>query len=237
MKKFLRMLFGPIQGLQSGRTSPNGPDSPLTIEDGSENATRRQLVQVLLRDVLRRSGIPAHWIDCQMMLVSSRTRGPGMYVRLVIKHWDEQLMTYAFAFQSELMRDIERFEPLAASWLHGISWQLDVADTCPHLRLPDKSLWQDADKSPLKMQLQPAAVVAAESMAETPAAVETASAPGQPVTSVKPLPAFDVTQPFNENSPADDLERLFAIRDRELAMAAGEGLVPVGYEKTQPAPL
>ncbi|MGH8858756.1 MAG: hypothetical protein ACREXG_12135, partial [Polaromonas sp.] len=87
-------------------------DNPVTIEDGSDNATRRHLVQVMLRDVLRRHGIPPHWVECQMLVAASR--GPGMYVRLVVKQWDDRLMTYAFAFQNTLLADIARFEPQAS---------------------------------------------------------------------------------------------------------------------------
>ena len=224
------MLFGPLKGATAKGTPSSARDNPLTIEDGSENATRRQLVQVLLRDVLRRSGIPAHWIECQMMLVSSRTRGAGMYVRLVVKHWDDRLLNYAFAFQSELTRDLARFEPKAADWLHGISWELDVGDTCPYSSLPDKSFWQDADKKPLTALQQP--------ITPTPNAADTTlSAASQPVALVKASPAFDVTQPFKVSGPNEDLEKLFAIRDRELAKVAGEELMPAGYEKTQPSPL
>ena len=223
-------MFGPLIGTPppSHSRPHSSRDNPLTIEDGSENATRHQLVQVLLRDVLRRSGIPADWIDCQMLLVSSRSKGSGMYVRLVIKHWDDRLMNYTFAFQSELMRDIERFEPQAASWLHGISWQLDVVDTCPYLSLPDKSFWFAVEK-PLQAAAQPSAP------AYSP--VETPILNSQPVKAVKTTPTFEATQPFKESGANEDLERLFAIRDRELAMSAGDGLTPVGYEKTQPSPL
>ncbi len=124
---------------------PTGPDpraeGPATIEDGSANALRRQLVQVLVRDSMRRHGIPYAWLDCQMLLVSSRSRGEGMYVRLVVKHWDIRLLTYAFAFQKSLMMDITRFEPHASQWLYGISWQLEVGDSCPYPELPDRSVW------------------------------------------------------------------------------------------------
>ena len=41
----------------------------------------------------------------------------------------------------------------------------------------------------------------------------------------------------DEDDPGQDLEALFAIRDKELEKQAVEGLNPVGYEKTQPAPL
>lgn len=183
-------------------------DNPLTIEDGSENATRRQLVQVLLRDVLRKSGIPPQWIECQMLLVSSRTRGQGMYIRLVLKHFDTRLMTYAFAFQQTLLKDIERFEPKAAQWLHGLSWQLDLADSCHHTALPDKTFWQEAAKNPL------------------------------PQTAVHDKPLNDLAYPSASQAVddrADDIERLFAIRDRELARHAAQNITPVGYEATQPS--
>lgn len=212
MKKILSKLFDPLTNLFGRGGARFSGDNPLTIEDGSENATRRQLVQVLLSDVLRRSGIPAHWIDCQLMLVSSRTRGSGLYMRLVIRHWDERLLHYALAFQNELTRDITRFEPRAASWLHGVSWQLDVADTYPYAGLPDKTFWRDAEQ---ELPTHFAEGAAGAAMQAT----------------------FQVTQPFRESGTNEDLERLFAIRDRELAKSSSEGLMPVGYEKTQPSPL
>lgn len=125
---------------------PHAEDPPPTIADGSPNALRRQLVQVLVRDILRRHGIPAHWLECQMLLVSSRSRGEGMYVRLVVKHWDPRLLTYAVAFQNALQLDITRFEPRASQWLFGISWQLEVGGTCPYPELPDRSMWTEPVK-------------------------------------------------------------------------------------------
>ena len=148
MKNLITSLFGgPVKPAVSTRPPVSSRDNPLTIEDGSDNATRRQLVQVLLRDALRKYGIPPRWIDCQMLLVDSRSKGPGMYVRLVVRQWDDRLMNYAFAFQNALMVEITRFEPQATQWLHGISWQLDVAETCPHRDLPDKSFWAEPAKA------------------------------------------------------------------------------------------
>ena len=117
MRKLISKLFGfrsPSPADPSSRpdfaVSRMTEESPATIEDGSDNALRRQLVYVLLRDVLRRHGIPASLVECQMLVVSSRSRGPGMYVRLVLKQWDERLVRYAFAFQKALKADILRFE-------------------------------------------------------------------------------------------------------------------------------
>ncbi|WP_177219041.1 hypothetical protein [Polaromonas sp. OV174] len=121
-----------------------------TIEEGSPNSLRRQLVQVLLRDVMRRHGIPSAWIDCQLLVVSSRSRGEGMYVRLIIKHWDPRLLNYAHAFQNTLMMDISRFEPQSVHWLFGVSWQLELGNACPYQELPDRSVWTEPPPQPVE---------------------------------------------------------------------------------------
>lgn len=112
-----------------------------SIEDNSDNGIRRQLVQVVLRDCLRRHGIPVRWIECQMMVAESRSRGPGLYVRLVLRHWDERLLRYAFAFETQLRAAITQFEPQASSWLHGLSWELDLRSSCPYPDMPDPASW------------------------------------------------------------------------------------------------
>lgn len=140
----IRHLFGLESHSKPAPVSTRPPhEGPATIEDGSANALRRQLIQVLLKDSMRRHGIPAHWMDCQMLLVSSRSRGEGMYLRIIIKHWDMRLLTYSLAFQKSLMMDITRFEPHADRWLYGISWQMDCADSCPYTSLPDRHVWED----------------------------------------------------------------------------------------------
>jgi hypothetical protein len=146
----LKRLFGLNGHAPAPPVSTRSPhEGPSTIEDGSANALRRQLIQVLLQDSMRRHGIPAGWLDCQMLLVSSRSRGEGMYLRLIIKHWDIRLLTYALAFQKSLMVDITRFEPHADQWLYGISWQIDCGDSCPYTSLPDRHVWQSPTAHPL----------------------------------------------------------------------------------------
>jgi len=146
----LKRLFGLNGHAPATPTSTRPPhEGPSTIEDGSANALRRQLIQVLLQDSMRRHGIPAGWLDCQMLLVSSRSRGEGMYLRLIIKHWDIRLLTYALAFQKSLMVDITRFEPHADQWLYGISWQIDCGDSCPYTSLPDRHVWESPTAHPL----------------------------------------------------------------------------------------
>lgn len=258
MKKLIASLFGGAPRAAAKRTPTSARDNPLTIEDGSDNATRRQLVQVLLRDALRKYGIPPRWIDCQMLLVDSRSKGPGMYVRLVVRQWDERLLDYAFAFQNALMVEITRFEPQASQWLHGISWQLDVAETCPFRTMPDKSYWADPVAKPAPparapragQPLVPPIAVAAAPMSAGAAAAAAApilasldkalaAQPAQAVAAAPTeAPAMPAREPVTPDSDAmKDLERLFRIRDQELGMQGEGSPAPVGYEATRPSPL
>lgn len=138
----IRQLFGLRKHKKPAAVRPSqAPEGPSTIEDGSPNALRRKLLQVLLNDATRRHGIPAGWLDCQMLLVSSRSRGEGMYLRIILKHWDIRMLTYAVAFEKSLMHDVLRFEPHAKDWLYGISWQFETSKSCPYPEMPDPALW------------------------------------------------------------------------------------------------
>jgi hypothetical protein len=140
MTTWMTRLFGGKPILKKAK-SRSELDNPATTEDNSESGMRRQLVHVLLRDSLHRHGINPRWIECQILVVTSRSRGTGMYVRFVVRHWDERLMHYLVAFQKSMRADLLRFEPRASEWLHGISWQLELENECPYLKMPDKSFW------------------------------------------------------------------------------------------------
>jgi len=221
--KKLSDLFGSKQTGSSHSSLPYSRNPQYSmLHDGSETANRGQLVQVLLRDLVRKSGIPQGWIQCQIQVMNSRSRGQGIYVRLVVKQWDERLMKYAFAFQKTLLTEIVQFEPRAASWLQGIAWQLEVASTCPLTELPGPEFWQTATVAP-----------------DLSGQFDIVPMPANPILPATPEP---VPSPINvpaavQDETAQDLERLFAIRDNELANLDKHGLVSAGYESTEPSPL
>lgn len=98
-----------------------------------------------------------------------------------------------------------------------------MASTCPHTTLPAKNYWLEAPQTdlPAKVAQQPAVKAAP--------AVNAAPEPA--------LPLFEMKKPTPENNATADLERMFAIRDKELAYLAANNLIPPGYEKTESAPL
>lgn len=228
MKNLLRTLFG----LPAAPTSFKSSGAPSTLQTDSESVNRRQLVLISMRDVMRISGIPTAWIECETLNVTSRRRGAGLYIHLIVKHWDERLMRVGWAFQTEMKARMERFDPKAAVWIHGISWHLDVADSCPYTSLPDKSHWDTAPTAP-------AAVIDHASQpppAHFPAVL--AAAPAADRENFVAAVNFQATQPFSQSELTQDLEKLFAIRDEEMKRARnGSSAQAGGFEQTQPSTL
>lgn len=195
INKMLGLKAAATKDSGGGRVSKTAPgDSRIpdaSIEDNSDNGIRRQMVQVVLRDCLRRHGIPARWIECRMMVAESRSRGPGLYVRLVLRHWDERLLRYAFAFETQLRAAITQFEPQASTWLHSMSWELDLRSNCPYPDMPDPASWIPSVPLTPEVPEDPTEAVGATANAED-----------------------EISQDLK------DLQRMFAARDVTLDQAA-----------------
>jgi len=137
-------LFNRLFGSRRTAAPASRPHSQIASAQHSVNpnnspgATRRELLRVVLRDSMNRHGIPASWIGAEMLVATSRNRESGIHWRLVIKHWEPRLMTHAIAFQHSLIRRIMTFDPMASSWLMGISWQFALPDesVCPEMPPP-----------------------------------------------------------------------------------------------------
>lgn len=211
MNTLFSNLLGRIpQNKLDRNKSDTAAASPPTIEEGSDNTTRHKLILVLLRDVLNRHGIPQQWIELQMLVVRNARRGFSLHIRLALKHWDARLLMYAQAFQNELLADIERFEPNASEWLHGITWQFEMTASCPYTTVPDKAFWQESTHS---------------EVSAAPVLRNTEAGGAAPQLATTP-----------ENSTMEDLNQLFFIRDREISSSPDKAKQPE-YEKTWPMPL
>jgi hypothetical protein len=95
---------------------------------------RRELLRAALRDTLKRHGIPPAWIGAETLVAASRgVAQKGIHWRLLIKHWDPELLTCAVAFQQSLVNRLMSLDADSATWLMGISWQFALPDesVCP----------------------------------------------------------------------------------------------------------
>jgi hypothetical protein len=130
----LNRLFGGRAGAgadadASGHTQPQSSqfhESETTAQlHGPKNAPRRELVQVVLRDTMRKHGIPSDWIDCRVLSVVTRQHQSGMHVQFIVCKGQTRLLNYVHEFQESFWEEIEKFEPQARDWLFSLAWQFD----------------------------------------------------------------------------------------------------------------
>lgn len=121
------------------------PDSPNS--DLSRNAPRRELVQVVLRDTMRKHGIPSDWVDCRILSTVSRSGRTGLHVNFVVRKAHDRLLTYVFAFQDSFERELARFEPRARrEWLLSLGWEFEGFNAA---EMPDPHIWAQSSPAPL----------------------------------------------------------------------------------------
>lgn len=209
---FLRQLFGrdDPKAAQASRMfsqfSPEMAADPRALA-AELTAMRRDMMRAVLRKTLTRHGIPASWIGAEMLVATARGREAGMHWRLLIKHWDPRLMTHAVALQNSLVVRLLGYDPLAADWLMGISWQFALPDEAHCPPMPQAGFWT-ADQRRADARRPVQAADAAGDVIEGPARIAPARAA-----------AADC-----KDSVRHDLDMLFAVRDAELkrhAMQSG----------------
>lgn len=190
----LKKFFGADTDAQAtAPASSQFQDADGTPEQVKRHGPRRELVQVVLRDTMRRHGIPSAWIESRILSVVSRSKSSGMHVHLVVRDGHDRLLAYVPAFQRSFMAEIEKFEPQYSEWLLSLSWQFEGLTDGSGPRLPEPGAFAPAQAA------APAAAPADE-----------------------------------EDSVAQDLKALFAIRDAALAQSLPRDTPD--FEPTRPGP-
>jgi hypothetical protein len=125
-------------------------ESDTTVEpEGSRNAPRRELVHVVLRDTMRKHGIPSDWIDCRILTVVTRQGTPGLHVQFIVLQGEDRLLDYVHAFQNSFWIEIERYEAKVREWLLSVSWQFEGEPAHDLESLPGPGTWiGDVDTQP-----------------------------------------------------------------------------------------
>jgi hypothetical protein len=149
--------MGIIKRLFGGRAAERDsqPSSPFPAPESRHPATatredaRRELVKAVLRDIRRAHGIPANWIDCEVLSLPPYKGESRMFATLLILHWDERLLKYALAIQRRFSAEIVKLDPSAPRWLQGIAWQFASDADCPFLEMPAPDAWLDAVAPPV----------------------------------------------------------------------------------------
>jgi hypothetical protein len=197
---------GPSASTQFRESEPDS-DQP-----GSRSGPRKELVQVVLRDTMRKHGIPSDWIECRMLSSVSRTGRHGLHVNFVVKQAHERLLAYVFAFQDSFERELARFEPRARDWLLSIGWEFQGFNAA---EMPDPKTWAQSGPAPL------------------------VQADWRPNSGFDPTDDLVTEEaPKTDEDVQRDLQALFAIRDAAIAETAPRRLrdpeAQNDFQPTQP---
>jgi hypothetical protein len=218
---FFRSMFGigRSQGSPANSSQMHSQlSSGMSLQQLSQSQnTRRELLRVVLRDTLNRHGIPTAWITAELLSTTSRSGERGVHWRLHVKHWEPRLLEHSVALQNALIKRVLAFDPLAANWLNGISWQVSLADESMCPPLPPALTWT--------MQQQPA----------RPAEVAAAPAPAAGSASADVIEG-PVHIAAKSSDARADLDQLLAARDADFRRHASDGAAPA-FARTEPAKL
>ena len=223
-------------------------DSDTTAEASSRNAPRRELVQVVLRDSMRRHGIPSAWIECRILSVSSRsTMSHGMHVQLIVREGADRLLSYVPAFQNSFMDEISRFDPRVGDWLFSLSWQFQNLTATV---MPDPGVWAGSSIAALLASTPSTAASLAAQDGSSPTAAPGPTpaptpAPAAPAPKPAPAPTLQspavhakrTVDPVDDGEVLEDLQALYAIRDASLRRGQPTASGPSGqgdFQDTQP---
>lgn len=193
---------------------------------GSRNAPRRELVQVVLRDTMRKHGIPSDWIDLRILSTVNRHGRPGLHVCFVVKQAHDRMLGHLFSFQDSFQTELAQFEPRAADWLLTVAWQFENYGATRLAQAGGSALAALAAAAP------------AQGAHGGPRELPPLEPPPSATAAPAPAPAAD-------EDVQRDLAALFAIRDQALAEAAArraaeagataaDAGIGIGFEPTRP---
>ena len=240
--QLIKKMFGRGPGTGPGTETAQFQDSEDSIDAQSRSAPRRELVQVVLRDSMRRHGIPSAWIDCRILSVVTRSQRTGMHVQLIVRDGIDRLLTYVPAFQASFMEEIARFDPRVDDWLFSISWQFLhlTANSKVASLMPDPAVWAATTAAAPLVALAPTPAPSAVALAPAPTwAPRPAPAAGRearaPVPTVAPAPAAGGA--IRDEEMLEDLQALYAIRDAAMHQGRPDAVGPArekDFESTRP---
>ena len=209
----LDMLFAkkPAAAKAPGKRSPKpqfASSGSTQSPSNSPHGVRKDLLRLVLREMLTRNGIPQAWLSADLLRTTTARREDGIHVRFLVREWEPKLMLHGVAFEKEYLQRLLLLDPLAVNWLMGFSWQFVLRDASACPSMPHAGSWTAAPVStPVR---KPVLAPHSADVIEGPVRI-----------------------PQAQDDVRGDLERLLALRDDDLRRHVGRDV----YAPTRPATL
>ena len=140
MFKFLRGSF------------PKIPDEPSVAPDSVSHPSesppidiQRELIRGVLKDTMRRLGLPYDWLSCDVFFVAHHPGEETMHVQITLMKWNETFLRYALALETQLRRGLDRIDPSTDHAKLVFSWRIAPDCGCPFTVMPPARIWQHAE--------------------------------------------------------------------------------------------
>lgn len=124
-----------------------GPSVTTDSKSMSLNSTReksdiqRELIRVVLKDTLRRLGIPFEWLSCEVIIIPHGMGNDELHIQLSLMKWHETFLRYGPALERQLVRGLDRFDPSVDHSKYIISWRFSPDCGCPFTVMPPARFW------------------------------------------------------------------------------------------------
>jgi hypothetical protein len=188
MFKFFRHISSaPIDASES-RPVPHSMPAPTSTSVRPHADIQRELVRVVLKDTLRRHGIPFDWLACEVVTITHSPSAQELHIQLMLLQWHELFLRYAPALEYQLLRGLDRFEPSVDHSKYSISWRFSPDCGCPFSVMPPPLVWSH-EVAPAPAAAEPASVLDRRQLKRAPKA--DAAAKPAAASAVQPTPPRD----------------------------------------------
>lgn len=110
-----------------------------------DTALRKRLLNVILRNTLRSTGIPSKWIGAETQTITSSAGDVSIELAVEVKCEEPRLFAYLAAFQAEFIRRLSAVENDPGTWFRGISWRLNNERAFATV-MPSHAYWDEVDR-------------------------------------------------------------------------------------------
>lgn len=139
-------------------------------DQSKKNDIRPEMIRLALKSVLRRYGIPLHWIGCDIVPMARSDNSDLTLIQLVVLQWHDALMRYAPEMQNQLLHEIQFFDSTAEAASFTIVWKFAPDCGYPNDKVPEAGFWAPAAEASKLQQTEPVKPVTAAAVATVAAA-------------------------------------------------------------------
>ncbi len=152
-KFYSRKVAAPAPDFEHSVMPHPGADAANSSQ--AANDIQRELIRVAFQDTVRATGLPPQLLDCAVRYIKTGKLEERVQVQLVMQQWNEHLLRYSMAFQSELMKCLDRYEPGVDHTQHEWLWRYAAGVVTPFPELPLPGQWAQMEASRAKPVARP----------------------------------------------------------------------------------